>query len=109
MKSRPAKYRNRPTEFRGETFDSRREARRYQDLLLLQAAGEISNLRRQVKYELIPKTEYFRAGHYVADFVYTDNRTGKEVAEDSKGFRTPEYRWKKKMMYAVHGILIFES
>ena len=109
MKSRPAKYRNRPTEFRGEVFDSKREARRYQDLLLLQAAGEISGLRRQVKFELIPKTDRFQAGHYVADFVYTDNRTGREVVEDSKGCKTAEYRWKKKMMYAVHGILIFES
>ena len=48
------KYGNKKTVVDGITFDSRKEAKRYQELKLLEKAGEIKDLRRQVKYELIP-------------------------------------------------------
>ncbi len=98
-------------------FDSKREARRYMDLWLMQRAGEISGLRTQVKYELIPKQERKdgkkeRAIDYVADFVYEQG--GETVVEDSKGFRgtsAAAYRlfvMKRKMMLYFHGIEVRE-
>lgn len=98
-------------------FDSKREARRYMDLWLMQRAGEISGLRTQVKYELIPKQAHKdgtkeRAIDYVADFVY--EKDGETVVEDSKGFRntaSAAYRVfviKRKMMLYFHGITVRE-
>lgn len=92
-------------------FDSRREARRYDELLLMEQSGLIADLRLQVKYELIPtqkkpdgKTE--RGVSYIADFVYEQD--GKTVVEDAKGHRTPEYVIKRKLMLYLHGIAIQE-
>ena len=120
-----SKYRNKKTEADGIIFDSRKEANYY--LLLKQRldAGEIENLRMQVPYELVPavwKTEVKhlktkdkeirkqvqRAVHYVADFVYTDTRSGEEYVVDAKGYRTKEYMLKRKMMLAFKGISIVE-
>jgi hypothetical protein len=53
-----------------------------------------------------PVTE--KAVRYVADFVYIDNDTGRMVVEDTKGFRTPDYIIKRKLMLKVHGITIKE-
>jgi dsDNA-specific endonuclease/ATPase MutS2 len=95
----------------GEAFDSAKEARRYGELVLLERAGQISDLKRQVRFELIP-TQYEngkcveRAVHYVADFVYKDNY--KEIVEDAKGFRTKDYIIKRKLMLFIHGIRIKE-
>lgn len=92
---------------------SKKEDRRSRELMLLQAAGEIRDLKEQVPYELIP-SQYVdgkcveRACKYVADFVYTD-REGNLVVEDTKGFRTPEYVIKRKLMLKVHGIKIKET
>lgn len=88
------------------TFDSKREAARYAELKLMQRAGLISDLRRQVKYELIPKQQGERAVSYIADFVYTED--GKTVVEDVKGVRTPVYKIKKKLMLWRHGVKIRE-
>ena len=106
----------------GITFDSVKEYKRYCDLLLLERAGSISDLKRQVEYVLIPAqrepdTVGVRGGiikgkvieqkcSYVADFVYTEN--GKTVVEDTKGFRTKDYILKRKMMLYFHGIRIRE-
>ena len=98
-------------------FDSKREARRYMDLWLMQRAGEISGLRTQVKYELIPKQVHKdgtkeKSIEYVADFVYEQG--GETVVEDSKGFRdtsSAAYRlfvMKRKMMLYFHGITVRE-
>ena len=98
-------------------FDSKREARRYMDLWLMQRAGEISDLRTQVKYELIPKQVHKdgtkeKGIEYVADFVY--EKDGETVVEDSKGFRdtsSASYRlfvMKRKMMLYFHGITVRE-
>lgn len=98
-------------------FDSKREARRYMDLWLMQRSGEISNLRTQVKYPLLPKQARSdgtqeRAIDYVADFVY--EKDGETVVEDSKGFRntaSAAYRvfvMKRKMMLYFHGVTVRE-
>lgn len=93
----------------GIKHDSRKEARRWVELNLLQRAGEISDLKRQVKYELIPKQEGERAVTYIADFVYNDKKTGSIVIEDCKGFKTDVYRLKKKLFQWRYGIKIKET
>jgi|SRR5208282_6890815 len=102
------KYRNKPT----GGFASKKEAARYAELLLLQSAGEIRNLRTQVRYEIIPKQDGERAAHYVADFVYDTPIGGWDVqmtvVEDAKGFRTADYVLKRKLMLHVHCIRIQE-
>ena len=118
------KYNNLKSYRDGIAFDSKREAIRYTQLKLLLEAGEISDLERQVKFVLIPTQREPdiigpRGGRkpgkliekecfYVADFVYTDNRTGEKVIEDTKGMRTPDYLIKRKLMLKVHGIRIHE-
>lgn len=117
------KYRNKKITIDGMTFDSKKEYKRYCELLLLERAGEITELRRQVKCVLIPSqyepdTIGKRGGvkrgkllereiAYVADFTYVQN--GKLVVEDTKGFRTPDYIMKRKMMLYFHNIRIKET
>ena len=104
------KYHNRT----GGGFDSRREQRRYQELLLMQRAGKIAGLVRQPRFELIPAQRdksgkvIERAVKYVADYCYVDLDTGAAVVEDAKGFRTKDYIIKRKLMLWVHGIRIRE-
>lgn len=105
------KYRARKTEVDGIVFDSKLEAHRYRELQLLERAGEISDLQRQVKYELIPSQKLDgkvveRAVTYVADFVYLENN--KLVVEDTKGVRTKDYIIKRKLMLYVHHIRVKE-
>lgn len=95
-------------------YDSTKEHNRANVLKMMQRTGLISDLRQQVKYVLIP-TQRDSDGNllemmcsYHADFVYTDNATGHTVVEDTKGFRTPEYIIKRKLMLQVHGIRIKE-
>lgn len=102
-----AKYGNTKVEVDGVPFDSKREATRWQELRLLERAGEISDLRRQVRYELVPKLPGERPVDYIADFVYRD-KNGNEVVEDVKGVRTPVYVIKRKLMLWRHGIRIQE-
>lgn len=108
-----SKYNSKKTIIDGQTFDSRKEANRYQDLLLLEKAGVIKNLSRQVKFVLIPSQRDEVTGKvvdrecsYRADFEYTED--GKTVVEDVKGFRTKEYVLKRKMMLWKYGIRIRE-
>lgn len=104
---RKYKYNNQKTVVNGILFDSKREANRYCELLLLMRAGEITNLQRQVRYTLIPKQDGERACEYVADFVYTD-KAGHTIVEDVKGVRTDVYKIKRKLMRWVHGITVDE-
>ena len=109
----------------GLTFDSRKEYRRYCELRLLEKAGQITNLKLQVPFELLPaqcetferygkKGQRLKDGQrciekavvYRADFVYQEN--GKIVVEDTKGFKTKDYILKRKMMLYFHGIKIKE-
>lgn len=123
-----SKYKAKKVEINGIKFDSKREARRYEELLLLEQAGEIKDLKRQVKYILIPAqrepdTVGVRGGKikgkliekecaYYADFVYTDTQTGEQIVEDVKGYRDGQayalFKIKRKLMLYVHGIQIKE-
>jgi len=84
----------------GTRFDSKGEARRYAVLKLLERAKEISNLRRQVPYNI--EVQGMLICKYVADFVYVQD--GREIVEDFKGVITPEFKLKRKLMKAVKGI-----
>lgn len=105
------KYNAQKAEVDGIVFDSKREAKRYAELRVMERSGEITDLQRQVPYVLMPKqvnedgkTE--RVVIYRADFVY--RRDGKTVVEDTKGMKTKEYVLKRKMMLYFHGITIHE-
>lgn len=116
------KYGSKKIEIDGIVFDSKKEAKRYQELSMLEKAGAIQGLQRQVKYVLIPAqkepdTIGSRGGikkgkcierecTYIADFVYQED--GQTVVEDTKGFRTKDYIIKRKLMLHVHGIKIKE-
>ena len=118
------KYHAKKVEFDGIKFDSKKEGLRYLKLKSLEEEGKISNLRRQVKYELLPaiyqektiklktkekikRTCIQRAVNYMADFVYEFD--GKTIVEDCKGLKTKEYLLKKKMMLSILGIEILET
>ena len=92
----------------GFVFDSKAEFIRWCELRIMERAGKISDLQRQVKYELIPKQKGERACTYLEDFVYKDS-DGNTVVEDTKGVKTDAYRIKKKLMLWVHGIRIKET
>ena len=106
-----SKYGNRKVTVDGLTFDSAKEAKRWRELCLLERAGTISALRRQVKYKLLPSQRVGgkvveRPVTYIADFVYTED--GQTVVEDAKGVRTKEYIIKRKLMLYIHGIQVKE-
>ena len=96
------KYRNVKT----GGYDSKKEAKRGAELKLLEKSGLITDLKEQVKYQVIPKQDGERAAHYIADFAYMEN--GNLVVEDVKGFKTADYILKRKLMRYVHGIAIIE-
>lgn len=95
------KYMNKKVTVDGIKFDSALESYRYLELKLLERAGEIKDLARQVRFELQPK--YKKNGktiqpiYYVADFVYYDVTKNKKIVEDTKGFKTETYKLKKKI------------
>ena len=125
-----SKYRSREITRDGMTFDSIKEYRRFCELTLLEKAGSITDLKRQVEFELIPSQfeeiptgEFYKRGEkkgmpkmkrvcveqsvkYLADFTYTEN--GKTIVEDTKGFKTKEYILKRKMMLYLKGIKVQE-
>lgn len=102
---RPHKYGAKRTMVGAEKFPSKKEAARYEELMLLQRAGRITELTRQNAFELV--VNGVTVARYVSDFGYLEN--GLRVIEDCKGFRTPVYRLKKKMMAAQYGIEIKET
>lgn len=108
-----SKYHAKKTTVDGITFDSRREADRYLVLKGMEDDGAIEDLRRQVRYELVPAFDvdgrHYRPVCYVADFVYVDKETGKEVVEDVKGMRTDVYRLKSKLFARRYGMSIEET
>lgn len=105
------KYRSIKTTVAGIEFDSRAEAARYTDLLLLQRAGKISGLTRQVPFVLAPpvklhgETRTRPAIRYVADFVFSDPTEG-VIVLDVKGMDTPMSRLKRHLMATVLGIQV---
>ena len=123
-----SKYGNRKTRTSdGILHDSQKEANRWCELRLLERAGKITDLQRQVEYELIPNQyeayeRYSKSGKrlkdgiklierrccYVADFVYHIAEDGKLVVEDTKGVKTKDYLIKRKLMLFVHKIRVKE-
>ena len=106
-----SKYHNRKVYVGLEQFDSQREASRWVELRLMEKAGRITDLQRQVPYELIPAQKRDgrvaeRALKYIADFVYQEN--GETVVEDVKGMKTKEYMIKRKLMLWEFGIRVRE-
>lgn len=106
-KAKKSKYGNKKTEVNGIVFDSIREANRYKELLLMQKAGLIGLIERQVSYELNEGGSH--SLRYVCDFVYMDSRTGGKIYEDVKGMKTKVYLKKKRLMKKVHGIEVKET
>ena len=115
---RKNKYAAQKTVVGSEIFDSKKEAQRWEELKLLERAGNIFDLCRQVKFELIPSQRDIKTGkviersvEYIADFMYkkTENGGVITVVEDSKGVRTPDYIIKRKLMLYLKGIRILET
>ncbi len=109
---RRSKYGAVRTTVDGITFHSAKEAARYQELQMLQMAGQITGLECQPRFDLWAHTGVVadapvRIGCYVADFAYETSQETM-VVEDVKGFKTPLYRWKKKHFEAQYGIKIRE-
>lgn len=119
-----SKYGAQPVVIDGRRFASKREAARYQELRLLERAGQIVGLRCQVRYACEVNGQH--VCDYVADFVYDEwqetrlrhepggdydgiSRRRVTVVEDTKGVRTPVYRLKKRLLKAIHGIEILET
>jgi hypothetical protein len=113
MRVKKAKYSNQIT----NGYHSKKESKRAGILKLLEKAGEIQDLKEQVVFILAPA--YYVQGingkpvcvlrevKYIADFVYIKN--GQQIVEDSKGFRTKEYKKKKRLMKSILGIEILET
>lgn len=107
-----SKYGNKQTAASdGKVFSSKRECKRYEELLLLEKMGKITHPECQVAYELIPAQNGERACVYFADFVYRvmlANLPETLHVEDTKGFKTKDYIIKRKLMLWVHKIRIEE-
>lgn len=123
MNMRYSKYRN----IRTNGSDSKKEAKRKQELQMMERAGKIQDLQYQVEFELIPTQRepdtvgpkggikrgkcIEHACKYVADFVYTQN--GEKVVEDVKGYRDGSayaiFTIKRKLMLWRYGIRIKET
>lgn len=111
------KYGNKKTYYDGYKFDSIRECNRYKELKQMEEEGVIIDLVLQKRYDL--HTAVFdadgklvgsqRDGWYIADFVYKTNGFDDTIVEDCKGYRTPEYKRKKKRMKIQYGITILET
>jgi hypothetical protein len=102
---RSSKYKAVKTTVDGITFDSKQEARRYGILRLMEKGGLISKLMTQQTYKLEVNGQLICK--YKSDFNYIEN--GKQIVEDSKGFKTRDYILKKKLMKAIYGIEIRET
>lgn len=110
MMPKRSKYGNVKKVVDGITFHSKREADRWLELKLLVRGGKISNLRRQVAYEILPSVKFdgnkarTRACVYYADFTYDEN--GAEIIEDVKGVITEAFRIKRHALKALCGLEI---
>lgn len=101
------KYHAQPTEVDNVRFASRKEARRYEELKILERAGEIAALQLQPRFPLDVNGKH--VCYLVADFQYYSKEKQAYVVEDSKGFRTPAYKIKKKLFEAIYNKEILET
>lgn len=111
MKSSINKYHNKKVVFNNIKFDSKKEQKRYAELLLLEKANKIKNLKLQFKFVLIPSYEIngrkVKGLSYIADFFYYDVEKEKHIVEDVKGYRTEVYKIKKKLFeYFYQGEIV---
>ena len=112
-KKKKSKYKAVKTEINGIEFDSKKEARRYKELKILEKADEIKSLELQPRFLLQEKFKYngktVRKIEYVADFRYIDEK-GNTIVEDVKGMKTEVYKIKKKIFLKIYGEnLIFKE
>jgi hypothetical protein len=98
------KYKNKKVTVNGKVFDSKKEAKRYCELINMQQAGLIKDLETQKKFILLDtfkkNGKTYRQISYYADFVYFDIYSKKTIVEDvkaSKYFTTDVYKLKKKL------------
>lgn len=89
---RRTKYGQKKTELAGQTFDSKAEATLYQELLLREKAGELENLRRQVRVSLT-KSKII----YIADYCAFDTSKQKDIYFEMKGFETDVWKIKRRL------------
>lgn len=110
-KKRNSKYNNCKVTIGSKTFDSKKEAERYQVLKLLERAKKIEGLQLQVEFVLLPAIKFKgrtqRPVRYIADFTYWEN--GNYIVEDVKGVRTDVYKLKRRLMKHIHNIEIRET
>lgn len=106
MLKRP-KYNNKKTNVNGILFDSKKEADRYVFLTRREAIGEVVDLHLQVPFVFALEGE--KMFTYKADFVYFDKVANELIVEDVKGFQTPLYKLKKKLIEQQHKIKITET
>ena len=108
MEETTSKYKNQKVTLNGIKFDSKKEARRYYELKLLERAGIIKELKLQVPYVLIEKSKHGREIKYLADFTYIEK--GKLIVEDvkSSATKTPLYKLKKRLLAERYDIEIKE-
>lgn len=96
-----SKYRAKKTEVNGIIFDSKLEAKRYTELLMMERSGRIKELKLQPVFLLQPSFKKngktYRKIEYRADFQYYDNKLNKLVIEDTKGIETEAFKIKKKL------------
>lgn len=110
-----SKYKNKKVQTDEANFSSEKEHRRYQELKLLEKAGVIRGLELQKRFVLAEGYEYNGKKvpplRYFADFVYEDSRSEHmtPIVEDCKGYQTGVYKIKRHLMFAVHGIQVFET
>lgn len=109
--ARPSKYRNKPQVVDGVRFASKAEAKRDAELLLLERAGEIRNLTRQPRFDLVVNGK--KVCRYVGDWLYDEDvgptwnsgireRIWQTVCEDRKGVLTPAFKIKFALAKALH-------
>ena len=102
---KPSKFKNQKDERDGITFHSKMEARRYDQLKLMEQQGVITHLTLQPRYPIV--VNGVKICTYVADFSYIDTEQGDMlIVEDVKGAQTEGFRIKSKLMLAVHGIAV---
>lgn len=102
------KYNNHPQTVDGIRFDSRKEAERYGQLVLMVRAGEIRDLEVHPRFPLVVHDQ--DCGAYVADFAYLTQH-GERIVEDVKSAATralPTYRLKRRLLWALYGLTVLE-
>lgn len=92
------KYNAHKAEYKGMKFDSAFELKCWQYLEQLAKEDKISNLQRQIKFELLPANCLYRALNYVADFTFNTS-DNKYIVADAKGLVLPEFKIKQKIFF----------